>query len=194
MLSIATSLVLAFVLWVRHQERHGRTAIIPPSLFRSTSSSAHRARIFAATCLSVFLIFGIFMAFYYFSTLFYQEIQDLSPLSTSPRFLPMVLTGAAANILTGILVHKVNANNLVVGAAALTTVAPLLMALADPHSSYWAPIFEAIMLAPIATDTIFTIANLIITEVDSRANHAARGRGNCSSFDTAWIRITFPST
>jgi nitrate/nitrite transporter NarK len=115
------------------------------------------------------------MAFNYFTTLFYQEIQNLSPLSTSPRFLPMVLTGTATNIITGMLVHRVNANKLVIGAAALTTIAPLLMALANPHSSYWSMIFEAMLLSPIATDTIFTIANLIITEVFPHEIHGLAG-------------------
>ena len=167
MLSIATLLVPAFVFWIRHQEAHGRAAIIPPSLFKSTTSSPRRARIFTATCLACFLIFAAFDAFSYFTTLFYQEIQNLSPLSTSPRFLPMVLTG--------MLVHRVNANKLVIGAAALTTLAPLLMALANPHSSYWAPVFEAMMLAPIAVDTMFTIANLIITEVFPHETHGLAG-------------------
>jgi MFS family permease len=175
MLSIATLLVPAFVFWIRHQEAHGHVAIIPPSLFKSTTSSPYRARIFTATCLGCFLIFAAFDAFSYFATLFYQEIQNLSPLSTSPRFLPMVLTGTATNILTGTLVHRVNANKLVIGAAALTTIAPLLMALANPHSSYWALVFEAMMLAPIAGDTMFTIANLIITEVFPHEIHGLAG-------------------
>lgn len=175
MLSIAALLVPAFVFWIRHQEAHGRVAIIPPSLFKSTPSSPHRARIFAATCLGVFLIFSAFNAFIYFTTLFYQEIQNLSPLSTSPRFLPMVLAGTATNILTGMLVHKVNANKLVIGAAALTSIAPLLMALAHPRSSYWAPVFEAMMLSPIAADTVFTIANLIITEIFPQEIHGLAG-------------------
>ena len=175
MLSTATLLVPAFTYWIRYRESRGRCAIIPPSLFKSTATSPHRARIFTATCLSVFLIFGAFMAFSYFTTLFYQEIQDLSPLSTSPRFLPMVLTGTATNIITGMLVHRVNANKLVIGAAALTTIAPLLMALVNPHSSYWSMIFEAMLLSPIATDTMFTIANLIITEVFPHEIHGLAG-------------------
>ena len=175
MLSIAALLVPAFFFCIRHQEAHGRAAIIPPSLFKPYPSSPHRARIFAATCLGVFLIFSVFDAFIYFMTLFYQEIQNLSPLSTSPRFLPMVLTGTATNILTGMLVHKVNANKIVVGVAALTTIAPLLMALTKPHSSYWAPVLEAMMLSPIAADTIFTIANLIITEIFPHETHGLAG-------------------
>lgn len=175
MLSIATLLILAFVLWIGYRERHGRAAIIPPSLFKSTTSSPHRARIFTATCLSIFCIFGSFMALSYFSTLFYQEVQHLSPLSTSPRFLPMVLTGTATNIITGMLVHRVNANNLVIGAAAMTTVAPLLMALANPNSSYFSTVFVAMLLSPIAADTIFTVANLIITEVFPHEIHGLAG-------------------
>jgi nitrate/nitrite transporter NarK len=115
------------------------------------------------------------MALQYFTTLFYQEVQHLSPLSTSPRFLPMVLTGTATNIVTGMLVHRVNANKLVIAAAALTTVAPLLMALANPDWSYFSAVFLAMLLCPIAADTIFTIANLIITEVFPHEIHGLAG-------------------
>jgi MFS family permease len=175
MLSIATLLVPAFVFWIQYQERRNRAAIIPPSLFRSTTGSPHRARIFTATCLSVFLIFGSFNALTFFTTLFYQGIQHLSPLSTSPRFLPMVLTGTATNIVTGMLVHRVNANKLVIGAAVLTTIAPLLMAVANPNWSYFSAIFVAMLFSPIATDTMFTIANLIITEVFPHQIHGLAG-------------------
>jgi MFS family permease len=115
------------------------------------------------------------MALQYFTTLFYQEIQHLSPLSTSPRFLPMVLMGAATNIVTGMLAHRVNANKLVIGAAALTTISPLLMALTNPSWSYFSVIFLAMLLCPIAADTIFTIANLIITEVFPPEIHGLAG-------------------
>lgn len=175
MLAIAILLIPTFLIWIHYRERCGKTVILPPLLFRSTPMYPHRARIFASTCLAVFLTFGAFMVFSYFASLYYQRIQKLTALATSPRFLPMVLTGAAVNIVTGILVYRINAISLVFGAAAITTVAPLLMALSKPTWSYWSATFAAMTLAPIAADTIFTIANLIITNAFPSDLHGLAG-------------------
>ena len=175
MLCTASALVPGFLFWIYRQERLGRAAIIRPSLFKSTSTSPHRARIFASTCLSVLLIFGAFDALTYFSALFFQEIQGLSPLSTSPRLLPMVITGIGTNVLTGFLVHRINADKLVVGTSLLTTAAPILMATVHPEWTYWSATFVAMALSPIATDDIFTIANLVITEIFPRDTHGLAG-------------------
>ena len=172
---VAVLLVPAFVYWINLQERRGRVAIIPPSLFKSTEIQPHRARIFASTCLSVFIIYGAFDAYQYFATLYFQEIQHLSPLQTSPRYLPMVVCGCLMNILTGTLVHRISANRLVLVTAILSSGASLLMALAQPQWTYWSAVFVSMALAPLAADTLFTVANLIITEIFPKQIHGLAG-------------------
>ena len=100
-LCIAIALIPVFIAWVRRQEGLNRAAKILPSSFKTTQTSPHRARIFAPTSLSVFLAYGVLNIFSNFSSLFLQELQDLTPPSTSPRYLPMVLAGIATNMLTG---------------------------------------------------------------------------------------------
>ena len=92
--------------------------------------------------------------------------------------------GATINILTGYLISRVSARNMVVISAILTAVAPMLMATLDLESSYWYAAFWAMLLSPINPDgksasimhvtthqhvtdemiVLFTISNLIISD------------------------------
>ena len=157
LLTLALGLFPAFVFWVSRQEKHQKVAIIPNSLWKNPS--------FTAICITVFFSWAVFATTQYFMTLYFQKVQGLSAIQTSMRFLPMVVSGAAMNVATGFLVNRVSANVLVVATVAITSVSPLVMALADPRSSYWYSGFVATLMAPICADTLFTISNLIITSV-----------------------------
>jgi len=165
--SIAVVLIPIFIWHTRRQERLSQPAIIPPSLWSNP--------VFTSLCITVFLIWGVFSAVEFFLTLFYQSVQQLSPLQTSIRFLPMVVTGASANFLTGWLVKRVRADILVLLSAAITALAPLLMALADPAASYWTYAFFATACTPICADVLFTVANLVITSIFPPKTHGLAG-------------------
>lgn len=165
--SIAVSLLPAFSFHTMRQERLGRKVIIPLSLLKN--------RVFASLCITVFVIWGVFQAMELFLTLFYQLIQSLSPLQTSLRFLPMVVTGSATNFLTGYLVKRVRADVLVISGAAISAIAPLLMAIINPSWSYWACAFLATALCPICSDVLFTVAQLSITSVFPPQTHGLAG-------------------
>lgn len=165
--SIAALLIPIFAFHIRRQERLGRKVIIPPSLFGN--------RIFTSLCITVFVIWGAFNAMEYFLTLFYQTIQSLSAIQTSLRFLPMVITGAAANFVTGWLVKRVRADILVLGSGAITAISPLLMAIVNPRWSYWSCAFLATAFTPICADVLFTVANLLITSVFPPQTHGLAG-------------------
>ncbi|KAH8595193.1 major facilitator superfamily domain-containing protein [Bisporella sp. PMI_857] len=165
--SISIALIPLFIWYTRRQERLGRTAIIPPSLWGNA--------VFTSLCITVFFIWGIFNAVQFFLTLFYQDIQSLTAIQTSIRFLPMVVSGAATNFLTGWLVKRVRADVLVLSSAAITSVAPLLMAVIKPEWSYWACAFFATTCVPVCADTLFTVANLVITSVFPPKTHGLAG-------------------
>lgn len=165
--SIATLLIPIFVFHIRRQERLGRKVIIPPSLWAN--------RIFTSLCITVFVVWGSFNAIQYFLTLFYQTIQSLSAIQTSMRFLPMVITGATANFITGWLVKRVRADILVLGSGIITAIAPLLMAIVNPEWSYWACAFIATACTPVCADVLFTVANLLITTVFPPETHGLAG-------------------
>lgn len=165
--SIAVFLLPAFIVYTRRQERLGRKVIIPPSLWSN--------RVFTSLCITIFFIWGGFSAVQYFLTLYFQSVQSLSAIQTSLRFLPMVVTGALTNLLTGWLVKRVRADLLVLGSALITATAPLLMAIIKPEWSYWACAFIATACAPICADTLFTVANLLITSIFPPKTHGLAG-------------------
>ncbi|PVH87813.1 MFS general substrate transporter [Cadophora sp. DSE1049] len=165
--SFAILLLLVFIFHSHRQERLRRKCIIPPSLWKN--------RVFTCLCITIFVIWGVFDAMQYFLTLFFQEVQSLSPIQTSLRFLPMVVTGAGANLLTGWLVKRVRGDILVLVSAFLTALAPLLMAVVKPEWSYWTCSFFAVACTPVCADVLFTVANLVITSVFPPQTHGLAG-------------------
>jgi MFS family permease len=143
-LCVSAVLLVAFVVWVDRQEHLERIAIIPNSLWKN--------RIFTSICIIVFFEWAIFNAFQFFLTLFFQEVQGLSAIQTSIRFLPMVVSGCLTNIATGLIVNHVPANVLILSTAVITSISPLLMANVKPSWSYWYGAFIADLLSPICPD------------------------------------------
>lgn len=149
------------------QEKLHRPAIIPNSLWRN--------RIFTAICLAVFLTWGSFNALETILTFYFQDVQRLSATEASLRFLPAPMSGALSNVVVGLIVHRVHANWLVLGGTALAASAPLVMAFATPTSSYWTTAFIANTTNPIGADSLFTVANLLITSVFPPKTQALAG-------------------
>ncbi|KAL1310951.1 hypothetical protein AAFC00_001174 [Neodothiora populina] len=155
LLSTAFALIPCFIVWVGRQERLGRPAIIPNSLWRT--------RTFTTICLAVFMTWGAFNAQETITTFFFQHAQHLTPIQASIRFLPAPVTGVAANVLIGLLVSRVRADVLVAGACFIACFSAVPLITASPGSSYWSSAFIANILLPIAPDSLFTISNLVIT-------------------------------
>jgi MFS-type transporter involved in bile tolerance (Atg22 family) len=87
----------------------------------------------------------------------FQKIQSLSALETSARYVPMIVVGAATNIVTGFLVDKVQVRTLVVTSAVLTAISPLCMAMTGkPGTGYWRGPFEAMFFMPLHADGRFS--------------------------------------
>ncbi|KZF26937.1 integral membrane protein [Xylona heveae TC161] len=157
LLATSIALIPTFIFWVGRQERLGKPALIPNSLWRN--------KVFTVICITVFFSWGAVEALETILTFYFQNVQNLSALQTSIRFLPAAATGILANIVAGSLVHRAPGNVIVVVGLAISCVAPLVMAFAKPTSSYWSSGFVANLLNPIGSDGLFTVANLLITSV-----------------------------
>ncbi|WQF81085.1 Putative major facilitator superfamily, MFS transporter superfamily [Colletotrichum destructivum] len=157
LLVISASLAGAFVAWVERQERLGRPAIIPNSLWKNRS--------FSSICLSVFMVWGAFNATEQLSSFYLQYVQRLSATNTSVRFLPAPMGGVLASIVAGLVVHRVRADLAILVAVALSSLSSVLMAVADPAWSYWLCVFWAMLMNAIGADMLFTISNLLITSL-----------------------------
>lgn len=124
-LVISIVLIPVFIYWVGRQERLGRPAIIPNSLWRN--------RVFTTICIGVFITWGVFNAVETLLTLFFQDVQEISAIQTSIRFLPEPIVGALANIVMGLLVHKIRAYWAVIIAIAISAISALLMSIIQPE-------------------------------------------------------------
>ncbi|KAJ5907855.1 hypothetical protein N7495_000537 [Penicillium taxi] len=155
LLVISVLLFPVFSAWEGQQERFQKATLIPNSLWTNTP--------FLLICVSMFFTWAAFNAFQYQSSLYFQDVQDLSALQASIRFLPMAVVGVLINSVTAYLVTKINVNILLGISALITAVSPILMALSDPKWSYWNSTFVAIVLSPISGDVLWTVSSLIIS-------------------------------
>ncbi|EFR02753.1 integral membrane protein [Nannizzia gypsea CBS 118893] len=174
-LALSVVCLAGFVYWIHRQERLGRVAMVPPKLFKSTANAPRRARNFTCVCISVFFTWALFNSFQFFTTLYFQELQGNSALTSSIKYIPMVISGLVTNIVTGFLVKRVSADILCTCAAIASSVAPLLMAIARPEWSYWTATFFATVLIPVSADTLFTVSNLVITSAFPPRTHGLAG-------------------
>lgn len=156
LLTLSLTLLLAFPLWMHHRERSGKPALIPNIIWKKIP--------FTSTCIMVALSNGVMNSMELFSSLYFQEIQNTSTLFTSLQLLPSLLVGAVLNLSVGLFVHKMSARWLVTISSILCSIAPLLMALADPKWSYWYMEFWAQVFSPMSGDVLFTVGLLIVSD------------------------------
>jgi Na+/melibiose symporter-like transporter len=133
------------------------------------------SRAFTSSCILVLSSNGVCQTMEIFSSLFFQSIQSLSPLQTSLRFLPAMLVGAACNLSTGLLVHRLPAVAIVLASSILSAGSPLLMATIDPREGYWPKAFPAQVLQPLSVDVLFTVGLLIVSEAFPEGEQALAG-------------------
>ena len=86
----------------------------------------------------------------------WQEVQLLSPLQASIRFLPSMILGAILNLVTGLIVDKLPVIYLLLISSALGAIAPLLMAINSPNWPYWYAAFPAQVFEPLSPDGEFS--------------------------------------
>lgn len=82
----------------------------------------------------------------------FQEVEGVSALQSSLRFIPHPIMGAAVNIATAYLISRVKVQTLAVVSAVITLVAPILMATVDVGENYWFAPFWALFLSPVNPD------------------------------------------
>ncbi|KFH43067.1 Drug resistance protein-like protein [Hapsidospora chrysogenum ATCC 11550] len=155
MLVASLALLSAFPFWMNHQVKRDRPALIPNRVWRNWS--------FTSVCVAVFFSWASFNGIEYFTTLYFQEVEGLSAMQSSLRFIPHAVMGAAVNVLTGYLISRVSVRTLIVVSAAITMVAAPLMATIEVASNYWFAPFWALVLSPVNPDVLFTVSNLVIS-------------------------------
>ncbi|PVI02288.1 MFS general substrate transporter [Periconia macrospinosa] len=168
-----------FVGWMHHQVKNNRTALIPNSLWRS--------HVFTSCCVMVLLTNALTNCMELYSSLFFQQVQGTSALRASLQVVPSLVAGALTSIATGIFVHRMPVLWMLLISSAMSTVAPLLMAVVRTDQLYWENAFFAQILTPISCDLLFTVGLLIISDVFPKHMQALSGAvfNTCAQLGTA---------
>ncbi|KAK6853027.1 aminotriazole resistance [Apiospora arundinis] len=156
LLSVSLALIIAFPFWMHWQTLKGRPALIPNRLWRNAT--------FTSVCINVFFCWAALNGLEYFTTLYFQEIEGLSALQSSIRFIPHPILGALTNVATAYLISRVKVQTLTTVSALITMIAPILMATIGVGENYWFAPFWALLLSPMNPDVLFTASNLVISE------------------------------
>ncbi|KAJ7293987.1 major facilitator superfamily-domain-containing protein [Mycena rebaudengoi] len=132
---ICTSVVLLVVFWFyeRWREQKEVSVLMPPSIWSQPQM--------VGLLTVVFFAWWSFNTLLYFSTLYYQQVNLLSPLPTSVRFLPSIISGIITSLAGGWLMNRVPGQLLILIASASSVAAGVLFALLDVHESYWKATF-----------------------------------------------------
>ncbi|KAH7377639.1 major facilitator superfamily domain-containing protein [Pyrenochaeta sp. MPI-SDFR-AT-0127] len=156
LLAVSIILLLAFPAWMHYRERIGQPALVPNKLWKNLP--------FTSTCIMVTLSYGVMNSIELFSSLYFQEVQHASTLTTSLYLLPNLTAGIFVNISVGMFVHRVPARWLVAGSAIICALSPMFMALVPPSWSYWKLAFWAQIFAPFSADVLFTVGLIIVSD------------------------------
>jgi MFS family permease len=156
LLTLSIILLLAFPAWMHYRTISNKPALVPNKLWRNLP--------FTSTCIMVALSYGVMNSIELFSSLYFQEIQHATPLTTSLYLLPNLAMGVAINILVGTFVHRVPALYLVSISAIICSTSPLFMALLNPEWNYFYLAFWAQAFAPFSADVLFTVGLIIVSD------------------------------
>ncbi|KAI1487699.1 major facilitator superfamily transporter [Biscogniauxia mediterranea] len=99
-----------------------------------------------------------------------QQIRGISPVLTAVYFLPCVISGGIAAVVTGKLLGPFKVRPPVVMTLALTafTVGIIITATLPPHQVYWGQIFVSTIVMPFGMDMSFPAATLILSNAVKR--------------------------
>lgn len=110
-----------------------------------------------------------------FSSLYFQEIQQTTPLDTSLKLLPNLIIGTVINLVVGLIVHRLPVRWLVTVSSFLCSIAPLFMAIVNPHWNYWLLEFWAQFFSPFSADVLFTVGLIIVSDSFDEKTQALAG-------------------
>ncbi|KDE05939.1 hypothetical protein MVLG_03751 [Microbotryum lychnidis-dioicae p1A1 Lamole] len=150
--------LIAFWFWERHLEfRTEKQPLMLTALW-------FRGR-FACVQLIGALGWCAFSSFMFFATEWFQNLQGLTPLQATVRFLPSPVTGLILNMIVAVLASRIGAQWLIGIGTLGTGIAPLLYAVQKLHATYWAFQFPAMILCVLGADFIFACSILYVSKV-----------------------------
>lgn len=95
-------------------------------------------------------------------TLYWQRVQENTPILVAVKLLPMMVGGLAMNIIAALVMHRVSNKLLMVIGAISFVVSNVLFSVAQKESSYWDYYFLALLLCVVGADLEFTVTNMYV--------------------------------
>lgn len=187
LLALGGVMLAAFVMWEIRSERAGRPTMVSPRVF---SRSPHFGLLLAVVYGSMWS----FNALSYFSTLYFQSVQRLSPVETSIAMMPMTVSGTIFSIIGGTYAVRLRPALVITGSLVLSSAAAVIFALIDPATSYWKAAF-LVMILVTAPDLGYAVCNAqICAAVDKGDQSLAGGLFNVASRIGTSMGIALTST
>jgi len=168
LLCASLALLLIFWFYEKSREQKGLSVLMPPSIW-----SQPRAKMPAVISM-VFFAWWSFNTLLYFNTLYYQQVEVLSPLETSVRFLPTIICAVGTNLAGGWLMNRVHGLPLILAAVTANAVAALLFALLDVHASYWKMSFWVMALVA-GADMVYPVGTLQVSSAFDNDSQSLSG-------------------
>ncbi|KAJ5830818.1 uncharacterized protein N7525_009071 [Penicillium rubens] len=152
-LALGWVLLVAFLFWQDCCERD-TTQRIQNSLWTN--------RHFVSIGLVIFFVYASSHSTSQLMIFVFQRAQALSVQQSSWQYLAIPITGALSSRLTGHFLSRVEANQILIIAIALSSLSPLLMAILDPVRPYWECAMPAVLLNSAASNSVIPIATMIV--------------------------------
>ncbi|KAJ7753402.1 major facilitator superfamily-domain-containing protein [Mycena maculata] len=156
MICAAFAILVIFWFYERWREQNEMSVLMPPSIWSQPDAKM------PAVIAMVFFAWWCFNTLLYISTLYFQQVNVLSPLQTSIRFLPSVICAVGTNLAGGWLMNRVNGLPLILVAVTANVAATIIFALIDIHASFWQMAFWVMALSA-GADMIYPIGTLQIS-------------------------------
>ncbi|KAK8007700.1 hypothetical protein PG989_001690 [Apiospora arundinis] len=111
---------------------------------------------------------GCFGIWIMYTWQFFEEFRGATPLLATAWFSPVAVSGCAASIFTGMLIHRLGPAVVMTAALVFFTVGITLIATAPIQQTYWAQAFVSMLVTPWGMDMSFPAATLILSNAVAR--------------------------
>ncbi|KAI0131768.1 MFS general substrate transporter [Hypoxylon sp. NC0597] len=139
-------------------EKHARKPLIPLEAINSGVTFVLAA---------VFCGWGCFGIYIYYVWEFYEVLRGASPLLATAMHSPIFVSGIAAAITTGIIIHRVGPAVVMALALLAFTIGTTLIATAPIDQTYWTQTFLCNLVITWGMDLSFPAATLMLSDLVS---------------------------
>ncbi|KAI5863068.1 MFS general substrate transporter [Durotheca rogersii] len=153
-LIVGTLLCVSFIF----VEKHARKPLIPVQAINSGVTFVLAA---------VFCGWGCFGIYIYYIWRFYEILRGASPLLATAMHSPILVSGIAAAITTGMIIHRVGPAIVMALALLAFTVGTTLIATAPITQTYWTQTFFCNVIVTWGMDLSFPAATLMLSDLVS---------------------------